>query len=96
MRASLKSSVALSLAALTMAFAVSATPASAHPLQKFGGPHFPHFHHGWGWGPGVGLGLALAGGAVAAEYAYGSCIVYRPIYDGFGNYIGRRAVNVCY
>ena len=93
MRASLKTTLALSFAALTMALAVSATPAAAGPIKKIFPPH-PHHFHG-GWGPGFGLGLGLVGAAVAADYAYDSCIVYRPIYDSWGHFIGRRAVNVC-
>jgi hypothetical protein len=40
----------------------------------------------------------LAAGALvagAAGAAYSSCVVYRPIYDPWGNYAGQQAVNVC-
>jgi hypothetical protein len=62
-----------------------------------GGGHW----HGGGWAPAaVGLGiLGLAAGAAAAsqeEPGYGDgCMAYRPVYDGYGNYMGRRPVNVC-
>ncbi len=54
---------------------------------------------GWG-GPAVVGGLA-AGALLAAPYYYGgygygnSCTVYSPMYDAYGNYIGRQLVNVC-
>jgi hypothetical protein len=66
---------------------------------------------GYGWGPGVGLDIAggLAAGAIIGSaypyyyngygygYGYGEgCLAYQPIYDQFGNYIGRRAVNACH
>jgi hypothetical protein len=86
MRNTVKKTVVGDLAALTLSAAViGATPASA------GGWH--HHHYGF-WGPGVALGvLGLAAGAMAAsEY---ECVRYQPIYDAYGNYVGRRAVNVC-
>jgi hypothetical protein len=86
MRNTVKKTVVGALAALTLSAAViGATPASA------GGWH--HHHYGF-WGPGVALGvLGLAAGAMAAsEY---ECVRYQPIYDAYGNYVGRRAVNVC-
>jgi hypothetical protein len=78
----LKATILASLAALTLASA----PASAHP--------FPHFHHGFWGGPGLVFGLAagaITAGIVADEY----CVRYQPIYDAWGNYMGRRAVNMC-
>ena len=66
--------------ALGLGLAASA-PASAH---HFG--HFHHWGHGFGWG---GFGFADVGGEDD------SCLRWRPIYDHYGNYIGRRAVNVC-
>jgi hypothetical protein len=67
-----------------------------------GGNHW-HGGGGGGWGPAaVGLGiLGLAAGAAAAsqgepEPGYGDgCTAYRPVYDAYGNYMGRRPVNVC-
>ncbi len=62
---------------------------------------------GGGWGPAVGLGVlgGLAAGAIVASQApyyaepqyYGGddCTQYRPIYDGYGRYLGRRLVDVC-
>jgi len=93
MRASLKKSIAVSLAALTLgvSLAVSAGPAVAGP------PPFPHHHHGFG-GFGLGLGLGLLGGAIAASSAYyppDPCVRYVPVYDAWNNVIGQRPVNVC-
>ena len=89
MRNTLKTSIALSLAALALGagLAASATPASAKPIIIH---HFHGFHHGFG--PWLGLGVV---GAVAAGYAAESCIEYRPTYDRWGNYLGRTPVNVC-
>lgn len=86
MRPSFKTTIAASLAALTLGLAVvGATPASAKPW-----PH-PGFHHGF-WGPGIGLGLiGLAAGAAYAD----NCVEYRPIYDRWGHYIGQQPINVC-
>ena len=77
-----------SLAALALGAAVlGASPASAHSWR--GGWH----HHGY-WGPGVAFGvLGLAAGAiVASQY---ECVRYRPVYDSYGHYVGRQAVNIC-
>ncbi len=52
---------------------------------------------GW-WGPAVVAGLA-AGAIAGGYYGYGygnGCWIYQPVYDGYGNYIGRQLVNVCY
>ena len=109
MRATLKTSIALSLAALTVCAGLTATtsPAAAWPiiqpkipfkpipLPKFGpGPMPHHFHHGFGPWAAAGLfGVGLA--AAAAASAQDPCVEYRPVYDGLGNYLGRTAVNVC-
>lgn len=108
MFASLKTSIAAPLAALTVGLALSASPADAHGL-RMGGFHggFGGFHggfhgvggfrgvgfhragwgwHRYGWGPRVGVGLIAAGA---------TCIVYQPIYDDAGNYLGSNPVNVC-
>ncbi len=92
MRASLKKSIALSLAALMLGagLAASATPAAAKPWW----PH-PFHHHFWGPGLGLGIGLGVLGLAAAWQYGADSCVEYRPIYDRWGNYLGRQAVNVC-
>jgi uncharacterized membrane protein len=64
-----------------------------------GGWHGGGWHGGWyggggWWGPAIVGGLA-AGALLAAPYYAGSCTGYRPIYDGYGNYLGQRAVNIC-
>jgi hypothetical protein len=91
MRNTLKSSIALSLAALTLVagLAASASPASAKPII------IPHPYHGFHHGFGPWFGLGVVGAVAAAGYAADSCIEYRPIYDRWGNYLGRTAVNVC-
>ena len=87
MRTAAKKAIAVSLAALTLGFAVAGSaPASAHPFPHPGG----HGGHGF-FGPGLVIGLAA--GAIAAS-AY-DCIRYRPVYDAYGNYVGRQAVNIC-
>ena len=96
MRASLKKTVAGSLAALALALGAAATPAAASPLWHGGGG----WHRGWG-GPALGLGIAgLAAGAIIASQGpyyngYGDCTGYRPVYDAYGNYLGQRPVNIC-
>jgi hypothetical protein len=103
MKPSLKMLVAGSMAAVIVAFAAIA-PASANPWW----PH-PHpygygygYGHGWGYGHGYGWGpfaaacvIGLAAGAAIA-YDNPGCVRYQPMYDNWGNYIGQRAVNVCY
>lgn len=91
MRASLKTAAA---ALAMLALAGAASPALAGPLHH-GGGHGGWGHHGYGWG-GPGLALGLFGAAIATGIAVDSCIEYRPMYDAWGNYLGRRAVNVCY
>jgi hypothetical protein len=104
MFASLKTSIAASLTALTIGLALSASPADAGGFRMggghggFGGFHGPGGFHGrgfhrtgWGWrrhGWGPGFGV----GFIAAGAA---CIVYQPSYDDAGNYLGQYPVNVC-
>jgi hypothetical protein len=79
--------VKVTLFAVVAALTLAAAPASAHP--------FPHYHnHGFWGGPGLIFGLAagaIAAGIAADEY----CVRYVPVYDDWGNYVGRRAVNAC-
>jgi len=89
MFASLKTSIAASLAALTFGIVLSAAPADANGLRMGGFGGFHGGFHGWhrhGWGPGFGFGVIPAGA---------SCIVYQPVYDDAGNYLGRSPVNTC-
>ena len=61
-----------------------------------------YWYNGW-WGPAVAAGV-LAGAAVATYpywggygYGYGNgCWSLQPTWDGYGHYLGRRWVNVCY
>lgn len=108
MRATLKTSIALTLAALTASagLAAATAPAAAWPykliqpmipLKPFPllpkpGPFPHHFHHGFG--PWVAAGVIGAAAAAAAS-AEDPCIQYRPVYDSLGNYLGRSAVNAC-
>jgi hypothetical protein len=105
MRSSLKKTVIASLAALSLGLGVisTAAPASAHAIWPHGGGGGWHggghgWHGGHGWGPAAGIGLlgALAVGAVvASQYNNDDCVQYRPTYDAWGNYVGRRPVNIC-
>ena len=91
-----KITIAVSLAALTFASTASTSPAYAW-CHGYCGYHGGWGYHHSGWGPGLAFGLAagaLAAGA-AAYSAETSCVVYRPVYDRWGNYAGRQAVNVC-
>jgi hypothetical protein len=101
MRASLKKTVAGSLAALVLAVGVTAaaSPASADPYWGW-----RYHHHGYWGGPALGLGIAgLAAGAIIASqgpyyggYGYDDCTHWVPTRDAWGRYVGRRPVNVCY
>lgn len=72
--------------AFAAALALSAAPASAH--------EFHHHHHDFWGGPGLIFGLA--GAAIAATVAADAyCVRYEPVYDDYGNYMGRRRVNEC-
>src|SRR5271166_2317240 len=84
------------LAALTLGLSL-ATPASAQYYYRGGG---------WGWGPGPAVAAGVLGGmalgaaaASAAHPVYGpgpACWVERrPVYDEYGNFIGRRRMRVC-
>jgi Spy/CpxP family protein refolding chaperone len=84
MRASFKTTLAASLAAVTL-FASVAGASAYYPW-----PHHHHWHHGFGWGPGIAFGVIGAG--MAAE----ACLRSTPVYDAWGNYVGERTVNVCY
>ena len=104
MRASLKTAaVALAMLSFAGAATSSALADGVHHHAGMGAGHAWAGHggghgwgrHGYGWG-GPGLALGLFGAAVATGIAVDSCVEYRPLYDAWGNYLGRRAVNVCY
>jgi hypothetical protein len=67
---------------------------SWHPGYWRGGV----WYGGW-WGPAIAAGVLT--GAAIASYPYwgggygGGCWQVRPIYDGYGNYLGQQSVNVC-
>jgi hypothetical protein len=105
MKATLKKLAATGLVALTIggSIAVTSTPAAAdwHHHGGWGG--------GGGVAAGIIGGLALGaiagsaangyyGGGPAYGYApaYGCRIRPRPVYDGWGNYLGTRPTRVCY
>ena len=77
---------ALNVSILAAALALATAPALA-------GPHWHGHGHGFWGGPGLVLGLA--GAAIAAGVAADACVRYEPVYDAYGNYIGRRPVNMC-
>jgi hypothetical protein len=72
-----------------------------------GGWHGGGWHGGWrrgGWHGGAGLwGPAIIGGLAAGAlltpyygHGYGGgCDAYAPVYDDYGNYLGRQQVNNC-
>ncbi len=75
---------ALATAAVALGLGLAASaPASAH--IHFGGGHWGH------WG-GFGFGVADYGG----YYDNDSCLRWRPVFDRYGNFVGRHAVNICY
>ena len=85
-----KKSVIGAMAALSLGLTFS-TPASA-------------WGYGYGWGPGPAIGAAIVGGAVVGAAVAGAnrgpdegdCgSERRPVYDEYGNPIGRRRVRVC-
>ena len=91
----LKATILATVAAVALAAAPA--PASAGPHWHGGGGHGGWGHHG-GWGGGWGgpaLVFGLAGAAIAAGIAADACVRYVPVYDNWGNYVGRRAVNAC-
>jgi hypothetical protein len=55
--------------------------------------HNGYWHNGW-WGPAFVTGVAV--GAFATCPSSDGCWVYQPMYDAYGNYLGRECVNVCY
>jgi len=83
MRTTLKTAAAVSLAALVLLSA--SLQADARPWRYVGG----------GWGPGLAFGFVAAAIGAAAYANAESCIRYRPVYDAYGRYAGRQAVNVC-
>jgi hypothetical protein len=76
----------------------------AHAGNWHGGGGGGHWHNG-AWVPaavGLGiLGLAVGAAAAASQGPYDdgpppdNCMQPRPVYDAYGNYMGRRLVNVC-
>ena len=73
--------------------ALCAVLALAWAAPAFALPHWHgHPHRFWG---GPGLAFGLAGAALLAGAAAESCLSYEPVYDAYGNYVGRRPVNMC-
>ncbi|MBX3525951.1 MAG: hypothetical protein KF904_07085 [Rhodoblastus sp.] len=84
--------ITASIAALTIAGAVSAT---ATPAAAWGHRH----HGGWGWGgpaiaAGVIGGLTLGAMAAAAQPAYATCVQRTAVYDDWGRFRGYRRIRV--
>jgi hypothetical protein len=83
------------LSALAAA-ALAAAPANAGPHFGHGGGHWHGGYWGGGYWGGPGLVFGLAGAAIAAGVAASAyCVSYVPVYDNWGNYVGRRPVNAC-
>ena len=103
MRNTISKAMIAGLTALSLTASVFATaePAAAAHYWHGGGWHGGGWHgggrwHGGGWwGPAVVGGLAAGALAAPYVYGYGSCYSYAPIYDAYGNYIGRQVVNIC-
>ena len=104
----LRKTLTASLAALTLFAGIAATtsPASAYFRPHHGGygHGFGHGHYyggrgyyGYrgGWGPGWGWGPAILGGLAFGAFAGAACNQLQPVYDPYGNYVGRRWVWVC-
>jgi hypothetical protein len=75
------------LAAAAVALGLGLTASS--PASAFYLNHHHHWGHGFGFGWG-GVGFADVGG-----FDDESCVQWRPMHNRFGEYIGRRPVNVC-
>ena len=80
--------------------ALAASTLAAVPAPAAAGPHWRggHHFHGGGWGGGWGGGPALAFGLAAGVLAAGAaaeCVSYEPLYDDYGNIVGRRRVWEC-
>jgi hypothetical protein len=74
----------------TVIAAVAAIGLATAPADA--GPHW----HGHGYWGGPGLVFGLVGGLIAAGIAADAyCVRYVPVFDAWGNYVGRRPVNVC-
>lgn len=81
--------ITASIAALTLAGAVSATATPAAAWHRYG----------WGWGgpaiaAGVVGGLALGAMAASSQPYYATCVTREAVYDGWGNFRGYRRVRV--
>jgi hypothetical protein len=86
---------ALKVTIFSAALALAAAPALAGPHWHGGGHGHGHWGGGHGYWGGPGLVFGLAGAALLAGVAADACIRYEPIYDDYGNYVGRRPVNMC-
>jgi uncharacterized membrane protein HdeD (DUF308 family) len=90
MRSFIKTSTSIVLAAVLAAATLAPSTASAQ--WRHGGMHG---HGGWGGPVAFGLFGLAAGLALSAAANQNSCVAYRDVYDGAGNYLGQQAFNVC-
>jgi hypothetical protein len=65
------------------ALSLASAPASARSI----------FNHRFGFGPVAAIGLI--GALVGAEIMSHECTRYQSVYDAYGNYVGRQAINIC-
>jgi len=94
------------LAAVTLAGTIAASPALAGGGWGYGGWGYGgHRGPGWGYAAAAGLAGGLAIGALAAQPsyagyypAYGASPCYltdQPMTDAWGNFVGYRKIRVC-
>ena len=86
MRSFIKTSTSIILASVLAAATLAPSTASAQ---------WRHGHGGWGGPAAFGLFGLAAGLALSAAANQNSCVAYRDVYDGAGNYLGQHAFNVC-
>jgi hypothetical protein len=82
---------------VTVLSVLAAAALASAPVAANAGPHWHGggggWHRGWG-GPGLLFGLA-AGALVAGAVADANCVQFVPVYDAYGNVVGRRRVWAC-
>lgn len=94
----------LGLAVSSPASAAGVWPRGGHAFAGHAFVGHPGYGGGWrgrgygGWGPGIVAGAILGAAAVPLIDGYGydnGCYAYRPVYNAYGVYVGRRLVDIC-